>query len=182
MAYDNNPWKVIDGYVEKLTERTGTQYGVGAGYVENVTIMSQRWILEDEAAHKGQHTITCGSLYETFTYAAMLNTMRPEDENALMYQRTVVTVMMNFFALMEPAGRYDHVFFLPWGDDREHEHSWNAVLNAKLPDVLAQCGVTATALTGTKREKLRDALKVTRFIRDQVYGQQATNVADEQRV
>lgn len=174
-------WKVIDDYVADMAERTGHTYGPGAGYVENVSIMSYRWLLEDEMAKKGYNTISVGSIYETFTYAAMLNTDLPSDEQAMIAQRTVVTVMMNFFHLMEPAGRYDHVFFLPW-QDREHEHSWHAVVNAKLPDILTASGVTATALTGTKRENLRDALKITRFIRDEIYNKQAQELAEQSAV
>lgn len=178
----NNPWKVIDGYVESLTRRTGTEYGPGAGYVENVQLMSYRWLLEDEMAHKSHSTITCGSLYETFTYAAMLNLEVPADEQALVFQRHLVSVMMNFFHLMEPAGRYDRLFWLPLEEPKAEEHSWNAVVNAKLPDVLSACGVQCTALTGTKREKLRDALKVTRFIRDEIYGKQAEELAKQPAV
>lgn len=175
---DKHLWKVIDGYVDNLVSRTGTQYGPGAGYVENVAIMSQRWILEDEAAHRDYHTITCGSIYETFTYAAMLNVDPPADEQALIFQRQLVSVMMNFFAFMEPAGRYDHVFWLPWDEDRAQEHSWYAVLNAKIPDILSTCGVQATVLTGTKRQKTQDALKVTRFIWNAINAEQATKMAE----
>ena len=166
---EEQAWKVIDGYVDELTSRTDTTYGPGAGYIENVQIMSYRWLLEDEESKKGYHTITCGTIYETFCYAAMLNVNPVADEQARLYQHQIVSTMMNFFALVEPAGRYDRVFYLPWPEERQHEHSWDAVLNAKLPDILSMCGVTCTVLTGSHRDKLRDALKVTRFIRDEIY-------------
>ena len=172
-------WKLIDNYVDKLSQRTGVTYNAQSGYIENVTIMTTRWLLEDEAAYQQFNTISCGSIYETFVYAAMLNTTPAADEQARLFQHHLVSTMMNFFSIVEPSGRYDQVFFLPLSQERLQEHSWDVVLDSKIPDILQSCGVTATVLTGNHRSKVKDALKITRFIRDQIFSDSETQL-DEQ--
>lgn len=158
-------WKVIDGYVDRLSARTGTTYGPYAGYLQNLQILCERLTLEDEAINQGYSIITCGSIYDTLTYTLLLNVVPPADETARLSQAEVSYLFMSVFGLIEPSILYDRLFYLPLS---EQEHSMHGVISAKIPDVLSSLNRQATILTGTRREQVRDALKVTRFIRDEV--------------
>src|ERR1700746_118260 len=63
-------WKVIDGYVEQLSKRTGLPFGEVSTIPHNLAVITDRWVREGEAMHRGFHTITCGSIYESFMYSS----------------------------------------------------------------------------------------------------------------
>lgn len=158
-------WKVIDDYVPSLIKRTGRSYGSDADYPHNVQIMCERWTLEAEALHHGFSTITCGSIYETIIYAAMLHTVAPADEDEVMQSYESARINMQFLGLMEAATlSYNMLFYVPWD---KSEHTWEAVVNAKIPEVIDAYGKIAAHLTGTPRQKVADALQIIRWTRDQ---------------
>lgn len=160
-------WKVIDGYVEQLTQRTGRQYGRAADYPHNVQIMVERWTQEAEALHQDKHTITCGTIFETLIYAAMIGFDPPPNEDILITQHEYTDTVMRFLgAMADVTFNYDAMFFIPWQQQIEHPASWATVVNAKLPEVLEGKFKYAIELRGTTRQRVTHALETIRFIRD----------------
>jgi hypothetical protein len=159
-------WKVIDGYVDRLAERTGCEYGRDADYTHNAQVMCERWTLEAEALHQGFSTITCGSIYETILWSALLNSLDPPDEQQLIAAIDYARMCMTFFGAMEKVTfNYNCLFYVPWDAERKY-HTWDAVINAKLPEVLEGQFRYAVRLTGTTRQKVANALETIRIYRD----------------
>lgn len=170
-------WIVIDSYAEKVMAKTGRIIGPEASYSTNIMIMTQRWLEEEQAARRGWHTITCGSLYETIVYAAILNTgpMLPNEHQEIGTQLLAQTLMNAFGALETLTFDYDAMFYLPYRDTKS-EHNWNNVVNAKIPEILEGFFKYVITLTGTDRQRVDRVTEVTQFILDA----DATSTSDEQ--
>lgn len=166
---DGHKWITIDGYVDRLAQRTGRVYGEHAGFPHNIQVMAERWTLEAEASNKGLNTITCGTIYETIIYAARIVAgWTPSTENELMSQGMYADVCMRFLGAMEDTTfNYDVMFYLPWTQERvdSADRDWNMVVNSKIPEVLDAEFKAAITLTGTPRQKVTNALEKIRFIR-----------------
>lgn len=159
-------WVVIDSYVDALEVRTGREYDMAADIPHNVQIMAERWTKEAEALHRGDSTITCGSIYETIVYTALTRLTPPADEGELMQFMHEAQTAMQFLGLMEEMTfNYDALFLL--GQAKPNDHTWYNVINTKLPEVLEGAFRYAVPLhEETTRQKVKHALAVIRFIRD----------------
>jgi hypothetical protein len=173
----NGRWRVIDGYVQRLGDRTGRDYGRDADYPHNVQIMAERWTLEAEALHQGYSTITCGTMIETLIYSALIDLTTLHDPDRLHYAQT----SMGFLGYMEDQTfNYNALFWLPFDEPTASEqHSWEAVVNAKIPDVAEARFRFLNVLEGTTRQKVTYALEVIRNIRDSYDATQASASDDE---
>lgn len=174
-------WKVIDGYVDGLSNRTGRRYGEEGDIPHNIQVMVERWTREAEALHHGFHTITCGSIYETMLWTAFTHLTPPVDEQEMLAWNQESQISMQFINLMERMTfNYDVLFFLPLGD-HIHTLGWSKVIDAKLPEVLEGCFRYAVPLNeSTLRQKVTHGLKVIRYIRDQADAAEAEATSDEQ--
>lgn len=154
--FPDEKWGIIDGYVDKLSKRTGLEYGHFASYEQNLQVMTERWTLEAEAAHKGwPHTITCGSIYETIIYCALHSQFSPiVDVDAELRESIYGRSIMHALGAIENATtNYDIMFYLPWDEShvKKEEHSWDNVLNLKIPEVLDGQLKYAIVLNNTSR-------------------------------
>lgn len=160
--------KVIDGYVDKLTEQTGYAYGYFATYEQNFQILFQRWTLEQIAEAKGQNTLTCGTIYETICYAAIhanQASVRAEDQEEFLKGRTAMTAL----GMIESSiFSYDALFFLPYDGKTllEKGHSYDVVIDRKVPEILSGHFKQALPLNGTVKENVRYATEIVRAIKD----------------
>lgn len=163
-------WVVIDGYIDRLTKRTGCVYGKEADYEHNLQIVVKRWTLEAEADHQGCSTITCGSMYETLFWSSLINSLIPPSEEAFVYETEVAQIAMGFLGEMERRTfNYNAIFYLPWSEEqRSGAHSWEGVLDAKLLQILDGMHRFGIPLAGTPRQKVTHALEVIRAIRAEV--------------
>jgi hypothetical protein len=156
-------WVVIDGYVDRLTERTGCLYGESGDYEHNLQVMVERWTLEAEAIHKGYHTITCGTAYDTLFWSSLIDTIPPA-----VWNMEIPALCMTFLGEMERRTyNYNTLFYLPW-DASQHDEparNWEMVRNAKLPEIAEGMGRYFIELTGTPRQKTTHALDIARHIR-----------------
>lgn len=156
-------WEVIDGYVDRLIERTGCLYGESADYEHNLQIMVERWTLEAEAINASRHTITCGTMYDTLFWSSLIDTIPPAVGDA-----QITSLCMTFFGEMERRTfNYNSIFWLPWSaaQTAEPARDWELVRDAKLPEVATGMGRYFIELTGTPRQKTTHALDIVRNIR-----------------
>lgn len=153
-------WKVIDGYVEKLQERTGLPFGHMSTFPHNFTVITDRWVRESEAMMKGYNTITCGSIYESILYATFSTLFTSSVEEIMIYDQLFYKCMMEALGGLEQRTfDYDLMFFLPWTEEQEQEleGTWDAVVNAKIPEVLDGFSKHAVTLRGTDAQKAKTA-------------------------
>lgn len=157
-ANPGESWAVVDKYVEKLTAKTGRPFGVEADYTEHFAVVTARWVAEWEAESKGRNVITCGSIYESLIYAATLSFV-PQSEADLLDFQLYSQASMNALGVFEfVTFEYDAMFYLPWQDpDEATVHSWDGVINAKIPEVLTGHGKYAVTLNGTDQERAAEA-------------------------
>jgi hypothetical protein len=160
-------WKVIDGYVERLAKRTGLFQEELATIPQNLAVITERWVLEAEAQNKHINTITCGSLYETIIYSSFTTLFTPMGEGSLVYDQLFNQVMMHALGALEGSTYdYDAIFWVPWTQEHfeSDQDSWNAVLNAKLPEALDGFNKVAIPLLGTDKERADRVVEVLRII------------------
>lgn len=161
-------WRVVDGYVDRLAETTGWPYGADVSfdsYRQQLEVVSQRWVLEDQASHRGHHTITCGSIFESIIYTSAFSTRlaQMEDEAQLIRENFATQCIMSLLGVMATRDfDYDALFFLPLESPTPGE--WSSVVNAKLPEVLEGQFKYAVTLTGTHKLKVTRAFEITNAI------------------
>jgi hypothetical protein len=128
-------WKVIDGYVDRLAKRTGNPYGPYCNYALELEVIGVRWSEEDAVSNKGMDSITVGSIYDSIIYATSV-VPDQSSEQAMMEDVMMKNIMMQSLgALQKKTFDYTFVFFLP-NPALVGSHTWDEVLNAKLPDLL----------------------------------------------
>lgn len=156
-------WRVIDGYVDKLTTRTGHPFGAifdRSAFRRNVQVIGERWTLEDAAQHKGLNTITCGSIFETIVYAAAqgMPIQRLGSEQLMLEEIEIAKQMMSTFGLLASMEfDYDALFYL---ERKSNTDTWDRVVDAKLPEVLDGQFKQALVLRGTDKEKVQTAYDI----------------------
>lgn len=157
---ESKTWKVIDGYVDHLRDSTGNPYGLDADYLANFEIAFTRRILEDEARHKGQNTITCGTIYETVVYGGIYSLGIPhiENEQTKVSQTLVAQLCMGTLGVLETQYfDYDAMFYLPLENE---ERTWEHAIDAKIPEVLEGFFKQTVVLEGTDRQKVNVATQI----------------------
>lgn len=131
-------WTIVDGYVDDLTKTTGLPFGADSNFPQNLSVLGKRWMEEVGQTYRGNSTITCGSLYETVIYSTFITLNDMETESEIVSRNAFNQLMMQTLGALEVSTYdYDAIFYLPWSADRRSlEHSWDAVVDAKLPEVL----------------------------------------------
>ena len=166
---DFHSWKVIDGYVEKLSKRTGRTYGEvfnRYAFPLNIQVLAERWTLEDQATSQGHNTISCGSIYETIIYAAAqgIPIVQSPNEQWILEESQIARAMMSALSILASIRfDYDVLFFLPLD---ESNNDWAGVIDAKLDEVLDAQGLIALVLNGTHKERVQVALEAISDARD----------------
>jgi hypothetical protein len=131
-----------------------------ADYLANFEIAFTRRILEDEARHKGQNTITCGTIYETVVYGGIYSLGIPhiENEQTKVSQTLVAQLCMGTLGVLETQYfDYDAMFYLPLENE---ERTWEHAIDAKIPEVLEGFFKQTVVLEGTDRQKVNVATQI----------------------
>lgn len=149
---------VVDNYVQKLQKQIGAPFGPNSSFPAEIEVLGARWTAEDSV--KTEHSVTCGTLYESIIYASSITPWSVGEQTLIEDQIYVQTMMSAFGALGIKTYDYHALFYLPW-ENRESDHSWDAVVNAKIPEVLAGFGLAYVTLTGTNKQKVE---RVTELI------------------
>ena len=166
--HKTEPWALIDGYVEKFCTRTGQTAGVQATYLSNVQLITERVNLEQEAQLKEVNTVTCGSIYESLIYTGVLGTVMPANEQDRIDIYSISQAFMTTLGYLERLTfDYDVLFFLPLPPELAEAHTWEAVVNAKIPEVLEGLFKAAILLDGTPRQNVDYAEQIVRNIQHQ---------------
>jgi hypothetical protein len=164
---DLGQWKLIDGYVDKLRQRTNLPFGQVSTFAHNLAVITDRWVLEREAQEKGFHTVTCGSIYESIMYSTFATNFFSTQEDMMVYDQLFYKAMMEALGGLE-ARTYDYtaIFRLEWTVPlvTERGHTWEGVINEKLPEALDGFNKYAIPLTGTDKSKAQAAEEVIRAI------------------
>lgn len=161
------PVKVVDGYMDSLIKRTGYAYDIFATYPQNLQIISERWTREQGAEKEGcDILITAGTLYESILYTGL----RVNSDLALKADKTIqmqgrVTMEM-LGVIQSQIATHDLLLFLPYTKKvlAEKGRSYDAVINEKLPEVLAGYFRPITPLTGTTKKKVADAIPIIKSV------------------
>jgi len=130
-------FKIVDNYVPRLEKTTGLAYGIFANFPQNFQILFERITQEQKFAKDGFSTITCGTIYETSIYCAILSSqisINPEDTQGFMIARSAMNAIGLFQAATED---YDILFYLPLSDKVKEEEgkSYNAVVDQKVSEI-----------------------------------------------
>lgn len=135
-----NDWAVVDGYVDKLINDTGISYGAFANFPQNLSVITTRWIKEEESRRQGRNTLTCGSIYESILYTTFTTMFSSPDEGTMMREDMFNGIMMQALGAIEKTTyEYDAMFLLHYDKktfDAKHD-TWEQVVDAKLPEVLS---------------------------------------------
>lgn len=177
------PVKVVDGYMESLIKRTGYAFDIFGTYPQNLQVLFERWTREQEAEKSGCHTlITVGSIYETILYTGL----RVNSDLALKADKTIQMqgrVAMEMMGVIQSLiATHDLLLFLPYTSKvvAEKGRSYDAVINEKLPEVLAGYFRPFTPLTGTTKKKVQDALTAIKSI--EAWKAEIATVDDQQSI
>lgn len=160
---------VIDNYVQDLQKKTGYYYELfAATHPQNFQILFHRWTLEQEAAHKGLNTITCGTLYETIVHVAIHSLIIEQAEPLNPEEVIQIEAAMRGLAMIETLiSDYDVIFYLPYSERylKEMERSWDMVVNSKIPEVLEGYSKNYVVLKGNEKEKVKNARRIVKDLK-----------------
>jgi AAA15 family ATPase/GTPase len=112
------PVKIVDNYVESVQEEVDLAMGWTATYVGNLHIALNREAQERIAFKDNKTVITCGTLFETSSYASQsmeyeYQLLTKEDEESkkdLVLRAEAITRILA--CLYMDTIRYDHIFYL----------------------------------------------------------------------
>lgn len=173
-------WKVIDKYVDRLSDRTDLAYRYFATYEQNLQIAFERWTLEQEVRATGFNSITCGTLYETALYCAIKTHRWTDDpmvraEEALRAETTMRTIGMMEVDLFD----YDLLFWIPYSEKtlQREDIGWDLVVDRKIPDVLDGYFRNAIVLNKTEKENAKNAADIIRRTLSEIESSQAPSQA-----
>lgn len=170
--YNLGEWSVVDGYVERLEKRRGRRFESPISFKEAFQIIGERWTAEEQAASNGASTITCGTLYETIIYAAFQTLNVRAGEQNLINDQIFYKGMMEALGLCEMYYYdYDAIFWLPYSAKTaiDKEHTWDLVINEKIPELLTGFYKNVIELTGTDKEKTSRVIEVSSAIYTTLY-------------
>lgn len=147
----------IDGYADEVGEVSHLALGEWAGYIGNLLVASAR-LTDEIAAMKNkdvEHSIVCGTLVETITYmsihAAVFTGKDPEEQQKIqMFMHLMGCLMHDMFI-------YDHIFYLPPGDDATREQ---VTVDEELRRALSLYSIDYATLDGPVEDKLEKALTI----------------------
>lgn len=163
------PVSVVDGYMNNLVKHTGYAFDIFATYPQNLQILFDRWTREQEAEKEGCHTlITVGSIYETILYTGLRvnsDIVLKENDTVKMQGRIVMETMGVIHSLI---ATHDLLFFLPYSQNvmEEKGRSYDVVVNEKLPEVVQGFNRSLIPLTGTTKQKVKNAIAAIRRVED----------------
>jgi hypothetical protein len=154
-------WKVVDGYVDRLRHRTGNEYGAYSSFAHELEVIGVRWAEEDAFTNKGLHCITVGSLCDSIIYATSVVPSQV-NEQIMMEDVMLKNIMMQALgSLQYKTFDYNFIFYIS-KPSLVDSHTWDEVMNAKLPEVLAGMNVAYIALRAdiSTKEQVEDAYGV----------------------
>lgn len=155
--------RLVDGYVNNLQKKTGYAFDIHGTLPQNFQIQFERWTREQEAEHDGcEVLITTGSMYETILYTALRSNsdlVLSKGDRAIQMHARIAQEMLG--VIQSLTATHDLLFYLPYTDkvSAEKGRSYDAAINAKLPEVVGQYFRPMTPLSGTLKRKVSDALK-----------------------
>lgn len=160
-------WKLVDKYVESLSKRTGMAFGYIGTFEQDLQVHFERWTREQEIQAQGNHSITCGTIYETTVYCA-LKTARWSNNPAVNIEHNLRTeTVMRMLGMLEvDCFDYDLLFWLPYSQKflKEKGKDWDVVINQKIPEVLDGYFKEAIILNNTEKENVKNATEIIKRI------------------
>lgn len=111
-----NSIEIIDDYVNDIQKQTNLALSFTAAYVGNIHVALGRSALERNAYEKNDLTITCGTLFETSSYAVQsfekdYANVTNEAQRHDFVQRSEATMRI-FACFYVDLIKYDHIFYL----------------------------------------------------------------------
>lgn len=153
--------KIVDGYVERLSARTGYEFGHFASYPQNLQVQLERWTREQEATVQHGDIITCGTIYETNIYCAIkgFHAEAYEQDQKVADFLQLRATMAALGMLESSTFDYDALFYLPYDPQKviEKDNTWDLVVDRKVPEVLEGYFKSAVELHGPVKEKVEFA-------------------------
>lgn len=161
---------IVDGYIEKLARETDETYGVIANYGMNLQAAAARLTAEKVAKVKDtDHIIVCGSVIESLVYNGLRvnrDLFANKDDEEL--QKVLLTfgegasmgLGVIVATVMDPQ---ELVLFLPLSEKVKEEHggrSYEIAIDKMLPEAISSLNRPHITLTGTPREKAKQAIHV----------------------
>ena len=169
---DEGTVAVVDDYVSKLSDATNIAFDHFAGYLNNLQVAFKRLEAEQEAATLDCPVITCGTLMETTLYCTLHGQVvmsAPDTREKQIEFARGDTAGRTLALLVHDSWRYDHVFYLPYADERR-DTSWNSILDTDLPSALEQFFIRYEVLTGSTEERAQEAYESIRRSRARAAG------------
>lgn len=157
---------IIDGYVEEIEEQADLALGSWATYIGNLMVamgrvQRERWVMKDPEA-AASHTITCGTIIDTLTYAAVdgLNRSRYQDEITDAYKRAIV-LMPILGVMVIDTMNYDRIIYLPGKipEPGVEEATFNEVIAQELPSTIESFYVPHLMLSSLEDEDIDKAME-----------------------
>lgn len=155
---------IIDGYVERLEQKTGFAIDIQAAYTQNLQVLFNRWTLEQEATYKEKHTITCGTMYETFIYSVLHSNMLWQADKTNVEERIKAETTLSALAMIETMiFNYDAIFFKPYSGQMllEKGKSYDTVVDQKIPEVLEGFDKECIVLDKSEKENVDYATEIS---------------------
>ena len=154
----DDPYPIVDDYVEDLRADTDWAYGYWGGYQANLQVALERLRKEIKVELSSKNKITCGTLLDTCAYAANLTYIPWENEiiDARETQRTemVMHILGMLFIDTFPE-RYDHLFYLPTRSEEFFDKSQDEILRMAFNQFRAPHHALVTDQT-----QLADAIRI----------------------
>lgn len=158
---DTLGYEVVDGYIERIAERSDNSLGHFASYLGNLQVAIGRWEAERLAASGNAKStaaiITCGTIIETVVYNGLqaLVQARADSESmtlrALQNDKRSSLSMMMLGVIAGDTNDYDHCFYLPLPDDALEE---NKLVDSMIVESAEAIGFTLTTLPLTTEVQL----------------------------
>lgn len=156
--------KIVDKYVEGLETKTGFAFGRLATIPQNFQVVFDRWTREQTAAKSYDNVITCGTVYETTIYTAIHAHQSQTTEKDMLKHLEAQAAMQVLVNVEQTTLEYDLLFYLPYDPKSALAagHSYDTLVNVKIPEVLDGYFRPWQSLTGTNKEKVKRAAEVIR--------------------
>ncbi len=148
--------RVIDNYVQELSDRTDLHLSYATHYVPNMLVMYERLVREMDKPHD---FITVGTAIDTMAYCALWSSHIKESSSPDEIQSDSIkaAVFMNAINLtLDDCWRYNHVFYMP----TKGGSKMNRELDYAIREVLATLSIDHTPLTD--EDQFAQALDVIR--------------------
>lgn len=167
---------IIDGYVEKLSQKLNMSAGIEATYLSNLHIASAREQEIRKQTIDQRNFICCGSIFDTLCYTGfhaeiLANSPGDQDSISGALTREVTAAQLFAYLAIDTYSNVSHVFYLPITDpellvavaNKENPDlppGNNEVLDKTIQDALRRYGSPATILNDKHSKNVQQAVEI----------------------